>query len=62
MRHRGDVVSKRQIIDNVWDAHFDGAPASSGRMSATCAARSTSRSRAIQTERGMGYRLAADGG
>ena len=24
MRHRGDVVSKRAILDNVWDMHFDG--------------------------------------
>ena len=24
MRHRGDVVSKRAIIDNVWDMHFNG--------------------------------------
>lgn len=64
MRHRGDVVSKTAIIDNVWDAHFDGDPnivevyigylrkkidQPFGRA-------------AIQTERGMGYRLAADGG
>ncbi|GAA3782869.1 response regulator transcription factor [Plantactinospora mayteni] len=64
MRNRGDVVSKRAIIDNVWDAHFDGDPnivevyigylrrkidEPFGRA-------------AIQTERGMGYRLAADGG
>ncbi|MFU8871655.1 response regulator transcription factor [Micromonospora sp. SL4-19] len=64
MRHRGDVVSKTQIIENVWDVHFDGDPnivevyigylrrkidQPFGRA-------------AIQTERGMGYRLAADGG
>ncbi|MEV4813899.1 response regulator transcription factor [Micromonospora avicenniae] len=64
MRHRGDVISKRAIIDNVWDANFDGDPnivevyvgylrkkidQPFGRT-------------AIQTERGMGYRLAADGG
>lgn len=64
MRHRGDVVSKMAIIENVWDAHFDGDPnivevyigylrkkidQPFGRA-------------AIQTERGMGYRLAADGG
>ncbi|MEU8263678.1 response regulator transcription factor [Micromonospora sp. NPDC048999] len=64
VRHRGDVVSKTQIIENVWDAHFDGDPnivevyigylrrkidQPFGRT-------------AIQTERGMGYRLAADGG
>ncbi|TDB76751.1 response regulator transcription factor [Micromonospora sp. KC723] len=64
MRHRGDVVSKRAIINNVWDANFDGDPnivevyvgylrkkidQPFGRT-------------AIQTERGVGYRLAADGG
>ncbi len=64
VRNRGDVVSKTQIIENVWDAHFDGDPnivevyigylrrkidQPFGRA-------------AIQTERGMGYRLAADGG
>jgi two-component system OmpR family response regulator len=64
MRNRGDVVSKRAIIDNVWDTHFEGDPnivevyvgylrkkidQPFGRA-------------AIQTERGMGYRLAADGG
>jgi DNA-binding response OmpR family regulator len=64
MRHRGDVMSKTQMIENVWDANFDGDPnivevyvgylrkkidQPFGRN-------------AIQTERGMGYRLAADGG
>jgi two-component system OmpR family response regulator len=64
MRHRGDVVSKTAIIENVWDANFDGdsniievyigylrkkIDQPFGR-------------RALQTERGMGYRLAADGG
>jgi DNA-binding response OmpR family regulator len=64
MRHCGDVVSKAAIIENVWDANFDGDPnivevyvgylrkkidQPFGRA-------------AIQTERGMGYRLAADGG
>jgi DNA-binding response OmpR family regulator len=64
MRHRGDVVSKRAIIDNVWDMHFDGddnivevyvsylrkkIDQPYGRA-------------AIETVRGAGYRLAADGG
>ena len=26
MRHPGDVVSKRQILDAVWDVDFDGDP------------------------------------
>jgi DNA-binding response OmpR family regulator len=24
MRHAGDVMSKREILDNVWDMHYDG--------------------------------------
>ncbi|MCW3816355.1 response regulator transcription factor [Micromonospora sp. DR5-3] len=64
MRHRGDVVSKTQIIENVWDAHFDGDPnivevyiGYLRRKIDQPFGRS-----AIQTERGMGYRLASDGG
>jgi two-component system OmpR family response regulator len=64
LRHRGDVVSKTEILQNVWDANYDGDPnvvevyigylrrkidAPYGR-------------KAIETVRGMGYRLAADGG
>jgi len=64
MRRRGDVVSKSSIIANVWDWNFDGDPnivevyvrylrkkidQPYGRA-------------AIQTVRGAGYRLAADGG
>ena len=64
MRHRGDVVTKAQILDAVWDAAYEGdhnivevyvgylrrkIDAPFGR-------------RAIETLRGMGYRLAADGG
>ena len=26
MRRKGDVVTKRQILDNVWDYDFDGDP------------------------------------
>src|SRR5512138_3631895 len=26
IRNRGDVVTKRAILDNVWDMHFDGDP------------------------------------
>lgn len=62
--HRGDVVSKRQILDAVWDVDFDGDPnivevyirhlrikidRPFGRQS-------------IQTLRGAGYRLASNGG
>ena len=64
LRHRGDVVTKTEVLEAVWDAHYEGEPnivevyvgylrrkidAPFGR-------------RAIETLRGMGYRLAADGG
>jgi two-component system OmpR family response regulator len=64
MRHRGEAVSKTAIIESVWDAHFDGDPnivevyvsylrkkidQPYGRAS-------------IETVRGAGYRIAADGG
>ena len=64
MRHRGDVVTKAEILDSVWDPAFEGDPnvvevyvrylrrkidAPFGR-------------RAIETIRGMGYRIDIDGG
>jgi two-component system OmpR family response regulator len=64
MRNRGDVVTKTGIIENVWDAGFDGDPNiievyigylrkkidhPFGRT-------------AIRTVRGVGYRLDPDGG
>jgi two-component system OmpR family response regulator len=64
MHRRGDVVTKAQILDAVWDPAFDGDPnivevyisylrrkvdAPFGRH-------------AIETVRGMGYRIAEDGG
>ncbi len=64
LRHRGDTVSKIEILENVWDPAFDGDPnvvevyirylrlkldAPFGRH-------------AIETVRGMGYRLDANGG
>ncbi len=64
VRHRGDVVSKRDILGHVWDDDFEGDPnivevyirylrkkidLPFGRS-------------AIETVRGSGYRLAADGG
>ncbi|MFJ6198240.1 response regulator transcription factor [Micromonospora sp. NPDC092111] len=63
LRHRGQVVTKTAIIENVWDAHFNGDPNivevyvgylrkkidhPFGRA-------------AIETVRGMGYRLATEG-
>jgi len=64
MRHKGDVVTKSEILEGVWDPAFEGDPnvvevyvrylrrkidAPFGR-------------RAIETVRGMGYRLASSGG
>lgn len=64
IRHAGQVVSKREILDHVWDEDFEGDPniievyirylrkkidLPFGR-------------KAIETVRGSGYRLAADGG
>ncbi len=63
MRHRGQAMTKTAIIENVWDAHFDGDPNivevyigylrkkidhPFGRT-------------AIETVRGAGYRLADEG-
>ena len=64
MRHQGDVVSKRDVIEHVWDYEFEGDPnivevyvrrlrnkldRPFGRVT-------------IETLRGAGYRLGADGG
>ena len=64
MQHRGEVMSKAEILDGVWDSAFEGddnvvevyvrylrlkIDVPFGRHS-------------IETIRGMGYRLAADGG
>jgi len=64
MRHRGQAMTKTAILENVWDAHFNGDPNivevyigylrkkidyPFGRT-------------AIETVRGAGYRIAADGG
>ena len=64
LRHKGDVVSKIDILDHVWDEAFDGDPnivevyISHLRNKLD---RPFGRS-AIETVRGAGYRLAADGG
>jgi two-component system OmpR family response regulator len=64
MRHRGEVVTRTQILEGVWDAYYEGdsnvvevyigylrrkVDEPFGRS-------------AITTIRGAGYRLAADGG
>jgi two-component system OmpR family response regulator len=64
MRHPGDVVSKIQILDAVWDIDFDGDPNIVEvyvRHLRNKIDRPFGRE-AIQTLRGAGYRLASDGG
>ncbi|MEV6349133.1 response regulator transcription factor [Actinoplanes sp. NPDC051851] len=64
MRHRGQAMTKTAIIENVWDAHFDGDPniveVYIGYLRKKIDhpfGRAT-----IETVRGAGYRIAADGG
>lgn len=62
--HRGDVVSKRQILEAVWDVDFDGDPNIVEvyvRHLRNKIDRPFDR-QAIQTVRGAGYRLASNGG
>lgn len=64
LRRAGDVVSKTEILDHVWDASFDGDPnvveVYVGHLRAKLD-RPFGRA-SIETIRGAGYRLAADGG
>jgi two-component system OmpR family response regulator len=63
MRAGGDIVSKASIIDNVWDFAFDGDP----NIVEVYIRRLRKKidepfgRRSIETVRGEGYRLAADG-
>ncbi|WP_026875933.1 response regulator transcription factor [Jiangella gansuensis] len=64
MRHRDEVVSKRDLLEHVWDPHYDGDPnvvevyvGYLRRKIDTPFGRS-----ALQTVRGAGYRLSGDGG
>ncbi len=64
MRHPGDVVSKSQILDAVWDTNFDGDPNIVEvyvRHLRNKIDRPFGRE-AIGTVRGAGYRLASHGG
>jgi DNA-binding response OmpR family regulator len=64
LRRRGEVVTKRAILDSVWDCDFDGDPNIVEvyvRHLRNKLDRPFGRS-AIETVRGSGYRLAADGG
>jgi two-component system OmpR family response regulator len=64
LRHRGDVVTKTEILQNVWDAHYDGDPnvveVYVGYLRRKIDAPFDRKS--IETVRGMGYRLVANGG
>jgi DNA-binding response OmpR family regulator len=63
-RHQGDVVSKRRILEAVWDVDFEGDPniveVYIGHLRNKID-RPFGRE-AIQTLRGAGYRLASNGG
>jgi DNA-binding response OmpR family regulator len=64
LRHQGDVLSKRQILEAVWDVDFEGDPNIVEvyvRHLRNKMDRPFDRA-AIQTLRGAGYRLRSDGG
>ena len=64
MRHPGDVVSKTQILDSVWDVDFEGDPNIVEvyvRHLRNKVDRPFARD-GIKTLRGAGYRLASNGG
>ncbi|MBT2510743.1 response regulator transcription factor [Streptomyces sp. ISL-98] len=64
LRHRGESVSKQDILDHVWDYDFEGDPNIVEvyvRRLRNKLDRPFGRA-AIETLRGSGYRLAADGG
>jgi DNA-binding response OmpR family regulator len=64
LRHKGDVVSKRDILEHVWDYDFEGDPNIVEvyiRRLRNKLDRPFARE-AIETMRGAGYRLAANGG
>jgi DNA-binding response OmpR family regulator len=64
LHHRGDVVTKAEILAGVWDAHYDGAhnvvEVYIGYLRRKIDVPYGRRS--IETIRGVGYRLAATGG
>jgi DNA-binding response OmpR family regulator len=64
MRHRGDVVSKPDILESVWDANYDGDD-NVVEVYVGYLRRKIDQPfgrHAIETVRGAGYRLAAGGG
>ena len=64
MRHTGDVLSKREILEHVWDFAFEGDP----NIVEVYVRQLRQRidepfgRTALRTVRGAGYRLEADGG
>jgi two-component system OmpR family response regulator len=64
LRHKGEVVSKREILDHVWDYDYEGDP-NIVEVYVRHLRNKLDRpfeSKAVETVRGAGYRLAADGG
>jgi two-component system, OmpR family, response regulator len=64
LRHKGEVVSKRDILEHVWDYDFEGDPNIVEvyiRHLRNKLDRPFGRA-AIETLRGAGYRMASDGG
>lgn len=64
IRHRGDVVTKSEILQSVWDVHYDGDD-NVVEVYVGYLRRKIDQPfdrRAIQTVRGVGYRLGSDGG
>ncbi|TQJ12143.1 response regulator transcription factor [Kribbella jejuensis] len=64
MRHRGETVSKAEILDSVWDPAFEGDPNVVEVYIRYLRLKLDApfERNAIQTLRGMGYRLDPDGG
>ncbi|HEU4946342.1 MAG TPA: response regulator transcription factor [Kribbella sp.] len=64
MQHRGDTVSKMEILESVWDPAFDGDPNVVEVYVRYLRLKLDAPfdRHAIETVRGMGYRLASDGG
>jgi two-component system OmpR family response regulator len=64
MRHRGDVVSKSEILESVWDLNYDGAD-NVVEVYIGYLRRKIDQPfgrKAIATVRGVGYRLEGSGG
>ncbi len=64
MRHKGEVVTRAEILDSVWDVNYRGDENVVEVYVSYLRKRIDTPfgCKAIQTVRGVGYRLAADGG